>query len=70
MMLWWTRQKRILGRLQTKRGASVDDDQFVADNLLKLSVFYEHLRRKDIEESPAYTVSVQRTLIAFDDSAL
>ena len=53
-------QKANFGRLQSKLGPSfnLDDDEYVANNLLKLSVFYEHLMLKDIEELPGYTVSL------------
>jgi len=56
-------QKANFGRLRSKLGPSfnLDDDEHVANNLLKLSVFYEHLLLKDIEQLPGYTVSLHRT---------
>jgi len=51
-------QKSVLGRLRAKLGSgfSTDDHEQVADNLLKLSVFYDQLQQKNIDETPAYTV--------------
>jgi len=52
-------QKATFRRLRSKLGPSfnVDDEEYVANNLLKLNVFYENLILKNIEESPAYPVS-------------
>jgi len=36
--------------------AGVLDDEYIADNLLKVNVFYRELRYKEIIERPGYEV--------------
>ena len=41
---------------------NVDDDKSIADNLLKLNVFYRELGYKEIIEKPRYEVQMQKCI--------
>jgi len=51
-------QKNILQKLKDNLGIDTDvyDDEYIANNLLKLNVFYREHSYKEIIEKPSYTV--------------
>jgi len=51
--------------LRDKLGAdfNIDDDEYIANNLLKVNVFYRELSYKEIIEQPGYEVCRMQLII-------
>jgi len=51
-------QRSVLRRLSDKLGEdfNIHDDEYIANNLLKVNIFYRELRYKEIIEEPGYEV--------------